>query len=228
MRSSGLLDPAQVSADGSPVEVFTRLPPGPGPLYIDSAIGPSCAVLELGCGAGRISRELARRGHRVVAVDQSSAMLTRLDGVVGVETVRGDIGTLELGRVFGGVVLPSYLVNHPSRGAEYLLAGRRHLAPGGAVVIQRYDLAWARSALPGRATEGEVTIEVTRVEVVGTRLAASVTYAIGTRRWFQRVEATLLDDAAVEELAARAGLVVDRWIDEYRTWGRLIEPGGPA
>ena len=73
-----------------------------------------------------------------------------------------------------------------------------------------------------------MTIEVTRVEVVGTRLAASVTYTIGTRRWFQRIEATLLDDAALEDLAAQAGLVVDRWIDEYRTWARLIEPGSPA
>jgi SAM-dependent methyltransferase len=219
---------AEVADDGSPVEVFARLPPGPGPGYIESAVGPSCEVLELGCGAGRISRELARRGHQVVAVDQSDAMLSHLAGVSGVEAVRADIGGLQLGRTFGGVVLGSYLINHPSRGAAYLDAARRHVAADGAVVVQRYDPAWARAELPDRAQAGDVTIEVTRLQLVGTRLAASVIYTIGHRRWCQDIEAVLLDDNAVDALASRAGLVVDRWIDEYRTWGRLIEPGSPA
>jgi SAM-dependent methyltransferase len=217
---------SETAADGSPVEVFARLPPGPGPGYIESAVGPSCEVLELGCGAGRISRELARRGHRVAAVDQSAAMLSHLEGVPGVEAIRADIGGLQLGRRFGGVVLGSYLINHPTRGAAYLEAGRRHLAADGAVVIQRYEPAWARAELPGRAQAGDVTVEVTRLQLVGTRLTASVSYTIGSRRWGQDVEAVLLDDDAVEALASGAGLVVDRWIDEYRTWARLIEAAG--
>jgi len=218
----------EVAADGSPVEVFARLPPGPGPGYIESAVRASCAVLDLGCGAGRITRELARSGHEVVAVDQSAAMLSHLDGVPGVATVRADIAALDLGRTFGGVVMASYLVNHPTRGDAYLATGRRHLAPDGAIVIQRYDPTWARAAVPGRARAGDVTIEVTRLEVVGPRLAASVTYTLGPRRWHQEVEAVLLDDDGIEELATRAGLVVDRWIDEYRTWARLIESGAAA
>jgi SAM-dependent methyltransferase len=216
---------AEVADDGSPVEVFARLPPGPGPGYIESAVRPSCQVLDLGCGAGRISRELARRGHQVVAVDQSDAMLSHLDAVSGIEAMRADIGGLQLGRRFGGVVLGSYLINHPTRGAAYLDSARRHVAADGAVVIQRYDPAWARAELPDRAQAGDVTIEVTRLELVGTRLAASVSYTIGRRQWCQDVEAVLLDDDAVDALASGAGLVVDRWIDEYRTWGRLIEAG---
>ena len=68
---------------------------------------------------------------------------------------------------------------------------------------------------------------MTGLGVVGTRLTASVSYAIGRRRWVQQVEATLLDDQAIGVMAAGVGLVVDRWLDEYRTWARLVEPGAP-
>ena len=135
------------------MEVFASLPPGPGPGYIESAVRPACAILELGCGAGRLSRELVRRGHEVVAVDQSAVMLSHLADVGGVEAVRADVGGLDLGRTFGGVVLASYLINHPTRGAAYLETARRHLGAGGAVVVQRYDPAWARAAVPGRARQ---------------------------------------------------------------------------
>ena len=42
-------------------------------------LGPSAGkrVLDLACGHGRISRELARRGARVVGVDLSGALLDR-------------------------------------------------------------------------------------------------------------------------------------------------------
>jgi len=228
MTAAGPPAAPELADDGSPVEVFARLPPGPGPGYIESAVDPSCAILELGCGAGRLSRELVRYGHEVVAVDQSAVMLSHLADVGGVEAVRADIGGLDLGRTFGGVVLASYLINHPTRGATYLETARRHLGADGAVVVQRYDPTWARAAVPGRARAGDVTIEVTRLGVVGTRLTASVSYAIGRRRWAQQVEATLLDDHAIGAMTAGVGLVVDRWLDEYRTWARLVEVEGPA
>ena len=37
---------------------------------------PGCMTLDVGCGEGRVSRDLTRLGHRVVAVDASPAMVT--------------------------------------------------------------------------------------------------------------------------------------------------------
>ena len=62
---------ALVAPDGSPVEAFALLPPGPAPALIAGALGDGAAdVLELGCGAGRLLRPLADAGHRCTGVDQ--------------------------------------------------------------------------------------------------------------------------------------------------------------
>ncbi|HKP39322.1 MAG TPA: methyltransferase domain-containing protein, partial [Pyrinomonadaceae bacterium] len=40
-------------------------------------VEPECKVLELGCGTGGLTRVLARRRAKIVAVDQSEGMLRR-------------------------------------------------------------------------------------------------------------------------------------------------------
>src|SRR4051812_21088440 len=87
--------------DGSPVGLFARLPElGEGEVV--AAVLPSGAsLLELGCGAGRITRQLVRLGYRVTAVDESREMLAH---VRDAETVEAPIEGLELGRRFDGVL----------------------------------------------------------------------------------------------------------------------------
>jgi SAM-dependent methyltransferase len=212
------------SPDGSPVAVFARLPAEPAAGYLRAALPPGADVLELGCGAGRLTRALLDAGHAVVAVDESAAMLRRVDARA--ERVRADAAALELHRRFGAVVLASYLVNDPGHGADFLAAAARHLAPGGVVVVQRYDPVWVRDATPDAASVGPVTIGVTRVEPDGDTFDATVVYAIGRRRWSQQVRAAIVDDELFATLVAGAGLRVREWLDAHRTWAVLV--GGDA
>ncbi len=53
------------------MELFQRLPAGPVPQLIHDAIPDGANILELGAGAGRITRPLIGLGHEVVAVDES-------------------------------------------------------------------------------------------------------------------------------------------------------------
>lgn len=94
--------------DGSPVEVYERLPElGEGEIVV-SVLAAGASVLELGCGAGRITRQLVRLGYRVTAVDESPEMLAN---VLDAATVQAQIEGLELGRRFDAVLLASNLVN---------------------------------------------------------------------------------------------------------------------
>jgi len=122
----GREDAGPVAPDGSPVE-FYRLAPEEGEAAtMHGALPPGCEVLELGCGAGRITHRLIEFGHPVVAVDNSPDMLAH---VRAAKTVLSDIESLDLGRTFPGVVLASYLVNTPDRAQRwaFLDACARHV-----------------------------------------------------------------------------------------------------
>ena len=45
------------------------------PAFFDLVPAPRDRTLEVGCGEGRVSRDLAERGHRVTAVDATAALL---------------------------------------------------------------------------------------------------------------------------------------------------------
>jgi trans-aconitate methyltransferase len=96
-------------------------------------------AVDLGCGAGRDTRELLRRGWRVIAVDQQQAAIDTIHSLVGPEEaerltgVVADVATYEVPAadlVLANLVLP-YVA-----GAAYEDAWRRIIAavgPGGRV-----------------------------------------------------------------------------------------------
>ena len=68
-------------------------------------------VLDLGCGTGRVALHLARRGHRVLGVDDDAALvaaLSRRSGEAGlpVTALRADVRELDLGRRFDLILAP--------------------------------------------------------------------------------------------------------------------------
>jgi SAM-dependent methyltransferase len=100
----------------------------------DEAGGP---VLDLGAGTGRVSLDLARHGHEVVALDVDAVLLAELGrriDTLPVETVVADAAAFDLGRTFALVVAPMQTVQllpGAAARASMLAAVRRHLEPGG-------------------------------------------------------------------------------------------------
>jgi len=206
-----------VAPDGSPVAVFRALPPEPAASYVAAAVPAGADVLDLGCGAGRLAMALAARGHRVVGVDISPAMLAG----VAVPVVAADAAAIRLRHRFGAVVLASYLVNHPTLGGAFLDTCAAHVAPEGSVIVQRYDEQWVRHWSPDVAHVGNVAVSVRTLSLSHDRFTASVRYELEGAVHHQRVDAVLVDDDRLDRLAEVAGLRVVEWLDAYRTWARL-------
>ena len=62
--------------------------------YVAALVPPGSAVLDAGCGTGRVGAELARRGYRVVGVDSDASMLAEAPTVPGADWQLADLDTL--------------------------------------------------------------------------------------------------------------------------------------
>lgn len=184
------------------------------------AIPTGAEILELGCGAGRITHRLVELGHPVVGVDQSPEMLAN---VRGAETFLADIEALELGRTFPVVLLASQLLNTPDRQqrSAFLMTCRRHVQPDGVVVIQR--------ASPGFATSRDANADVV-IEAHGFRrwrhnprlegriLHGEMHHQYGDREWVESFTTQILDDDEIESDLVAIALRLNRWLDPNRIW----------
>ncbi len=113
-------------------------------------------ILELGAGTGRVTVPLARDGRRVVALDQSAAMLARLRERIArlpspvasrITPVAGDLRTFSVGGRFPLAIAAFNVLEHLYTRGEITACLQRiaaHLAPGGAFAfdVQLPDLAW--------------------------------------------------------------------------------------
>jgi SAM-dependent methyltransferase len=91
------------------------------PFYVEEAKRAGGPVLELGCGTGRVSREIARTGIDVVGIDSSPSMLEIFRQHLGDEDAAladrirlrdGDLRTVDLERTFPLVILPFRVLQH--------------------------------------------------------------------------------------------------------------------
>lgn len=96
-------------------------------------------MLDLGCGNGRVTMHLARRGRKVTGLDTEKRLLEVLEARAAqceltVATVCADARGFDLGVQFDAVFAPMQLVQLFTGSAERkaMLAGvARHLRPGG-------------------------------------------------------------------------------------------------
>lgn len=107
---------------------------------VAALVGPPPArVLDAGCGTGRVSIELARRGFDTVGVDVDPALLDRARAKAPVlEWYHGDLAELPAEQVpgpFAGAVLAGNVMIFVARGTEgeVLANVAARVAPGGLV-----------------------------------------------------------------------------------------------
>ena len=105
--------------------------------YRDLAHQTGGPILELACGTGRLTIPLARDGHEVVGLDDSSAMLNAAKTKAGgskITFVRGDMRNFDLRRRFPLVILSCNSLAHLTSNDELksaLACIVKHLACGG-------------------------------------------------------------------------------------------------
>jgi SAM-dependent methyltransferase len=206
--------------DGSPVELYALLPDRGEGEIVAAALPAGASILELGCGTGRMTRQLVARGFVVTAVDESPAML---EHVRGAATVCARIEELALDRRFDAVLLASNLlsVDGPQRRA-FLAACRRH---SDVVVVETLPLGWRPKPGPGQLGEVTSTTHVDRVE--DGVVHGSVDYEARGTRWRHEFSMRVFaDEAELGDALAEGGFRLDRWLDRERGW--FVATSAPA
>jgi SAM-dependent methyltransferase len=196
-----------VAPDGSPVEVYARLPElGEGEV-VGSVLPAGASVLELGCGTGRITRQLVRLGLRVTAVDESPEMLAY---VRDAETVEARIEGLELGRRFEAVVLASNLVNaEPTQRRVFLETCRRH---ADLVLVEGLPLGW--SPEHGETALGDVVSRLRVDRIDGSVVHGEMEYEAEGCTWRHSFAMHVFaGEAELDDALAEARLRRERWLD---------------
>lgn len=215
--------PGAHTLDGCAVELYRRLEADTEPEIIAAVVPAGGSILELGSGPGRVTHPLIARGYALTAVDNSAEMLAHIKGA---ETVLADIEGLDLGRGFDAVLLASTLINFPDEGtrAALLATCRRHVRPGGAVLIERRNPVTFATLQPGPAGEEAGIRHIIESVRHDGRLAHIVLRSeTADAVWTQSYTHELIDDAQMAEELAAAGLRLVRWLDPPRRWA-LAEP----
>jgi SAM-dependent methyltransferase len=196
-----------VAPDGSPVDVYAALPElGEGD-RVAEAVPVAGSILELGCGTGRITRQLVRLGYSVTAVDESAEMLAHVEKA---ETICGRIEELDLGRRFDAALLASNLISAPvEQRRAFLDTCRRH---ADLVIVEGLPLAW--SPQDGETQLGDVHSR-SRIERIDSGVVyGRVEYEAGGRRWQHSYAMRVFADRdELDAALAEAGLRLERWLD---------------
>jgi SAM-dependent methyltransferase len=190
-------------------------------------------ILDVGAGTGRIALDLARRGHRVTALDLDRSLLGELERRatgLPLRTVRGDARELDLQERFGLCIVPMQTIQllGGSRGREaFLVAARRHLLPEGVLAIALSEELetfvvpeGARGPVPDICELDGVVYSslptAVRAEVDGFVLERrrEIVTATGHRSVEEdRIRLDRVSPEALEREAAAAGFTPDRRLD---------------
>jgi SAM-dependent methyltransferase len=172
---------------------------------LDLRLGPGDAVVDIGCGVGRLTRVLAARVARVDAIDVSAEMLGRArelnPGLANVTWHRGDGTSLRpLADASTDAIVSHVVFQHipdPAITYGYVAEMGRVLRPGGWAAFQVSDDPGIHAARPGlRARLGALVGRTPRGQADPAWLGSAV------------------DLAVLRETAGEAGLDIERVVGE--------------
>jgi SAM-dependent methyltransferase len=219
--------PGAITPDGCAVELYKRVGVRDEPDIICRAVPAGAHILELGCGAGRVTHALLERGFTVTAVDESADMLAH---VRGARTVLSPIEHLDLGEKFDVVMLASYLVNagDPNVRRGLLTACRGHVADGGCVLLQREGDDWHDTLPWERVDPSGYTVRMSLAESLADGAdSLFAEYVFPDVIWTQKYHSRQLSKAAFEAALAEADLRADRYLTDDGTWVRAVAAARP-
>jgi SAM-dependent methyltransferase len=120
---------------------------------------PPVEVVDIGCGEGYLTVEVARWARRVMAVDRSAAVLARAKALAGrrraanIVFKRGELEKLPLDSASVDVAILSQALHHAADPGQAMAEAARVLRPGGKVLVldlRAHSEAWVREKLGDR------------------------------------------------------------------------------
>jgi SAM-dependent methyltransferase len=120
---------------------------------------PPVEVVDIGCGEGYLTIEVARWARRVVAIDRSPAVLARAKALAGrrkasnITFKRGELDRLPLENGSVDVALLSQALHHATDPDRAVLEAVRVVRPGGKVLVldlRAHEETWVREKLGDR------------------------------------------------------------------------------
>ena len=183
--------------------------------YAAEARSKGEALLDIGCGTGRIGIRLAQEGTRVTGLDLSEKMLDmarqKSAGILNLRWVHSDMCAFDLGETFGLAIIAGHAfqnLNTPEEQVSCLQCIHRHLKLGGRLVmhIDHQDFGWLGGLVGDQAGIFKPAEEFLRARTGGQ---------IRTfRAWsYEPATQTAICTIAWEEVSADEQ-VVDRWKTE--------------
>jgi hypothetical protein len=153
-----------------------------------------------------------------------------LERVRGARTICSPIEELDLGEKFDVVLLASFLVHtgDPEVRRGMLAACLRHVEDDGVVLIQREGEDYHTNVPRERVDPRGFTVRVVSAEPIGDGVdSVFVEYLFPDGEWSQTFRARPLSEEQFEEALAEAGLRVERYPTQDRTWVMAV-PAVPA
>lgn len=207
--------------------------------FVEEALASGGETLEVGCGTGRVLIPTARAGVRVTGLDASTGMLDVCRENLALETadvrdrvtlVEGDMRGFDLGRQFALATFPFRPFQHLMTVEDQLkclACVRRHLVPGGRVILDLFNPSMKGMAEEGvketvepefALPDGRRVVRTARVlsrdrfaQVLHLEFVHEVTHVDGRRDAFlNRFEMRYLFRFEAEHLLHRAGFMLEQ------------------